>query len=77
MNQLNAYDHSYIFYFLLHYFFRKLQSFVDLISLHRQTEMKKKIKKKVLYSHLHVHAASQRHNNKDRRTQKDAGINDA
>ena len=36
----------------------------------------------MLYSHLHVHAASQRHNNKDRRTQKDArrkeaGRNDA
>ena len=26
----------------------------------------------LLYSHLHVHAASQRYNNKDRRTQKDA-----
>ena len=31
----------------------------------------------LLYSHLHVHAASQRHNNKDRRTQKDAGMKDA
>ena len=26
-----------------------------------------------LYTHIHVHAASQRHNNKDRRTQKHAG----
>ena len=31
----------------------------------------------MLYSHLHVYAASQRYNNKDRRTQKDAGIKDA
>ena len=31
----------------------------------------------VLYSHLQVRAASQRHNNKDRRTQKDAGMKDA
>ena len=31
----------------------------------------------MLYSHLHVHAASQRYNNKNRRTQKDAGIKDA
>ena len=30
----------------------------------------------LLYSHLHVHAASQRYNNKDRRTQKDAGMKD-
>ena len=31
----------------------------------------------MLYSHLHVHAASQRNNNKDTRTQKDSGIKDA
>ena len=31
----------------------------------------------LLDSHLHVHAASQRYNNKDRRTQKDAGMKDA
>ncbi len=30
----------------------------------------------VLYSYLHVHSASQRHNIKDRRTQKDAGMKD-
>ena len=31
----------------------------------------------LLDSHLHVHAASQQHNNKDRRMQKDVGMKDA